>query len=80
MRVRRALIMSAASLLVAAACASTKKCPPPRPLGPKEICTQNIVWAKNPVNGACCQYATPCNAPKGWKTYSSKVECQHPAD
>lgn len=78
MKVRRALLVSAASLLIAAACGSIKKpgngdCPPPRQS--TEICTQVVVWAKNPQTGACCQYGTPCNAPEGWQTYYSEGEC-----
>ncbi len=78
MKACRALMISAVSLLIATACASTKKpgpgdCPPPRES--KEICPQVVVWAKNPQTGGCCQYGTPCNAPEGWQTYNSEGEC-----
>jgi hypothetical protein len=78
MKARKALMMSATSLLVAAACTSTRPgsgdCPPPRQSN--EICPQVVVWAKDPQSGACCQYGTSCNAPEGWKTYTSEAECQ----
>jgi hypothetical protein len=79
MKARKALMMFAAYLLVAAACASYKKpgpgdCPPPKQS--TKICPQVVVWAKNPQTGACCQYGTPCNAPDGWKTYNSETECR----
>lgn len=79
MKIRRALLVSVASLLIATACASSKKpggddCPPPRQTG--EICPQVVVWAKNPQTGTCCQYGTPCNAPEGWTTYNTEEECK----
>lgn len=78
MKIRRALVISVAPLLLATACASTKPkpgdCPPPRQSN--EICPQVVVWAKNPQSGACCEYGTPCNAPEGWQTYHSEAECR----
>ena len=31
-----------------------------------EICIQVIVFARNPGNGRCCQFANPCSVPPGW--------------
>ena len=79
MNIHRALLVSAASLLIATACASNTEpeagdCPPPRQSN--EICPQVVVWAKDPQSGACCEYGTACNAPEGWTTYTSVEECR----
>jgi hypothetical protein len=77
MKVRRAFMMSAASLLIAAACTSTQRsgdCPPPRQ--PNNICPEVVGWAKDPQTGTCCQYGRQCDAPEGWKVYNSEEECR----
>lgn len=56
---------------------NTSECPPPRDSG--EMCAQVIVWALSP-EGQCCQYPTPCHAPKDWETFSSEEECIDAAD
>ena len=70
---KKLLMLSAAFALTAAASVGTTSadgCPPPRQYS--GVCTQNIVWAKDPVTGQCCgYYPTPCSAPAGWQTYSS---------
>lgn len=48
-------------------------CPPPKDSG--QICAQVIVWALSP-EGLCCEYPTPCHAPEGWQTYSTRGECE----
>lgn len=47
-------------------------CPEPEDTG--QMCAQVIVWALSP-DGHCCQYPTPCHAPKDWETFSSEEEC-----
>lgn len=54
------------------ACAT---CPEPAPLPKDTACTEQIVWAKDPSSGTCCQYGTPCNAPADWQTFPSEEEC-----
>ena len=67
----RKLSLAAALLLVVAATrtanAGGNNCPPARHYS--GICTQVIVWAKDPATGMCCQYPTPCSAPDGWTIY-----------
>ena len=69
---KKLLLLSAAFALTAAASvgtASSDDCPPPQSYS--GVCTQNIVWAKNPATGQCCgYYPTPCSAPTGWQTFS----------
>ena len=48
------------------------ECPPPEDSG--QMCAQVIVWAMSP-DGKCCEYPTPCHAPKDWETYQSAEEC-----
>lgn len=48
-------------------------CPPARE--PEGMCAQVISWAKHPETGKCCQYPTPCEAPKDWETFSSQADC-----
>ena len=55
---------------------SISPCPAPRDHKPGEVCAQVVVWAKNGKTGNCCEYAYSCEAPDGWKTYTSKEECQ----
>jgi hypothetical protein len=43
-------------------------CPAPRPYS--GFCTYNVVFAQDPVTGACCMYGDPCSAPEGWTLYS----------
>ncbi|MED5465824.1 MAG: EGF domain-containing protein [Myxococcota bacterium] len=42
-------------------CAET--CPAPKDFS--GVCTQNVVWAMNPVTGTCCTYPNPCVVPEG---------------
>jgi hypothetical protein len=51
-------------------------CPPPEDSG--QMCAQVIVWALSP-DGKCCEYPTPCHAPKDWETYHSADECDEAA-
>jgi hypothetical protein len=82
MKGRRALLGSAACLLVVGCTGNTNTptdhppsdCPPPRQSD--EVCPQVVVWAKNPQDGTCCQYGTPCNAPQGWRSFYSEAECR----
>ncbi len=48
----------------------------PAPQQSQAMCAQVITWAKDPNTGACCQYATPCEAPTGWQTFSDQAACQ----
>ncbi len=34
------------------------------------------VWAKDPLTGRCCQYASPCAAPSGWGLYPDQPKCE----
>ncbi|QDG50376.1 hypothetical protein FIV42_06400 [Persicimonas caeni] len=52
----------------------TAECPQPRQA--QGMCAQVITWAKNPDTGACCQYATPCEAPQNWQTFNNEQNCQ----
>lgn len=38
-------------------------------------CEARQVWARDPVGGLCCRYASPCGAPRGWAQYESEQEC-----
>ncbi len=49
-----------------------EECPPPEDSG--QMCAQVIVWALSP-DGKCCEYPTPCHAPKDWETFNSAEEC-----
>lgn len=53
--------------------AKSDACPEARQ--PSGMCAQVITWAKDPDTGTCCEYPTPCHAPKNWKTFSSKDAC-----
>ncbi len=55
---------------------TTKDCPAPR--DSDEMCAQVIVWALSP-DGHCCEYPTPCHAPKDWKTFHTEDECRDAA-
>jgi hypothetical protein len=50
----------------------------PAPTAPPEGigCDDVIVFARSPDSGACCQYATPCEAPVGWATFYSQEACE----
>lgn len=54
--------------------AESDACPDARE--PSGMCAQVITWARNPDTGTCCQYPTPCHAPKNWKTFSSREACE----
>lgn len=77
MSLKKMLLSSCAFLLVGAAhvgtAVSAPDCPPPRPY--QGGCIQQVVWAKNPTTGTCCEYPTPCNAPAGWTTYGTYSAC-----
>lgn len=55
----------------------TAECPPPAE--PEGMCAQVVVWAMSP-DGKCCQYPTPCHAPKDWETFGSEEECEAAAE
>lgn len=77
MSLKKFLLSSGAFLLIGAAHVSTAvsapDCPPPQHYS--GACIQQVVWAKNPTTGTCCQYSTPCAAPTGWATYGSAATC-----
>jgi hypothetical protein len=52
-----------------------KECPPPVEPDPNEVCDQVVVWAREPLLGGCCEYQTPCHAPKGWAQYGTQSSC-----
>lgn len=52
-------------------------CVPPRKPPPGTVCTGEIVYARNPNDGACCMYGSACNAPSSWKAYGSEAECKN---
>ena len=39
-------------------------------------CIQVITYGKNPGTGECKQFATPCDVPNGWDSFSTLEECQ----
>lgn len=39
-------------------------------------CIQVITYGQNPGTGECKQFATPCDVPNGWCSYSTLEECQ----
>lgn len=42
-----------------------------------EPCIQVIVFAQNPGNGRCCQFANPCSVPPGFgETFFTLEECE----
>jgi hypothetical protein len=42
-----------------------------------EICIQVIVFARNPGNGRCCQFANPCSVPPSWgPTFFTLEACE----
>lgn len=42
-----------------------------------EVCIQVIVFAQNPGNGRCCQFANPCSVPPGWgDVFFTAEECE----
>ena len=46
-----------------------------------EICIQVIVFARNPGNGRCCQFANPCSVPPGWgETFFTLEGCEAAGD
>lgn len=53
------------------------ECPAPEPSD--QMCAQVIVWALSP-DGVCCEYPTPCHAPKSWETFPSEQNCRDAAD
>jgi len=40
------------------------------------FCIQVITYGQNPGTGECQQFATPCDVPNGWCSYSTLEECQ----
>ncbi len=42
----------------------------------QDTCIQVITYGQNPGNGECKQFATPCDVPQGWCSYSTLEECQ----
>lgn len=48
-------------------------CPEPADYG--GMCAMVITWALDPDTGTCCEYASPCGAPKDWQTFGSKADC-----
>ena len=49
-----------------------ESCPEPRQTD--EMCAQVVVWALSP-DAHCCEYPTPCHAPRDWETFHSEQEC-----
>jgi hypothetical protein len=47
-------------------------CPPPIM---KPNCEQVPTFVQDPTTGFCCEYATPCEAPTGWKRFDSSDAC-----
>ena len=45
---------------------------------PTAYCADQIVWAKNPVTGACCEYSRPCIVPDGWAQFATQTACETP--
>lgn len=52
--------------------ASATACPQRRS---NEPCIQVITFARNPGNGRCCVFPTPCAVPPGFETVSQE-ECE----
>lgn len=40
------------------------------------ICIQVIAYGKNPGNGRCCVFSTPCAVPPGWDVFFTLEECE----
>jgi hypothetical protein len=67
------LLLSLVTLEGLRAQANPDACPQPRS---HEPCIQVIVFAQNPGNGRCCQFANPCSVPPGWgEVFFSAEEC-----
>jgi hypothetical protein len=61
-------------LCTQAAC-PVEECPAPRP--DDGGCIQQVVYARSPDTGACCEYGTPCQVPgNDWEVFNSAAECQ----
>ncbi|MBI2134258.1 hypothetical protein HYU11_06300, partial [Candidatus Woesearchaeota archaeon] len=46
-----------------------------------KICTQVITNARNPYNGECKEFPTPCDVPEGWvKVSSCENQCTPPPE
>lgn len=43
---------------------------------PNEICIQVIAFGRNPGNGRCCVFATPCAVPPGFEVFLTLEECE----
>jgi hypothetical protein len=50
-------------------------CPAPASPPPGVLCTANVVYARDPASGICCEYGNPCVAPSGWDQFASQAEC-----
>ena len=51
------------------------ECPPPRD-SPDVVCPDlSERYAKNPLTGRCCYYASECASPHGWSVYDDPVDC-----
>jgi hypothetical protein len=48
-------------------------CPEPADYG--GMCAMVITWALDPDTGTCCEYASPCGAPKDWQTFGNEADC-----
>lgn len=49
---------------------------PQRVGNPNEICIQVIAFGRNPGNGRCCVFPTPCAVPPGWEVFFTLEECE----
>lgn len=70
------ILMSFISLDTATARAqgNSENACPQRPS--KGICIQVIAYGKNPGNGRCCVFPTPCAVPSGWDVFFTQEACE----
>jgi len=48
----------------------------PDPIQSDDPCDTVVVYAKDPADGRCCEYGTPCAAPDGWQQHSTSEACE----
>ncbi len=54
---------------------ATPECPAASSASNGATCDGQIVFARSPETGDCCQYDTRCEAPVGWETFGTHEEC-----